>query len=628
MRTGLVAALLIIAVLGAALPASGQTTRFDAIWARNSIEPITLDGVLDEPAWDQAESKLIIYAQDSGIPGSGWKSEGGVDPINPTVATLKFLVHENQMYLGAVVYDHSIGGSAEFNRFDGFLMALKDHLDPNAPKPPSEYFYAWWYAESTDPQPPGQDPAFIGRWAEWPPGSPRTPEQIAAWDAVTVVEGLSNDDDVLDTSYTVEMRFNLSPMGYDVTQPEGDIVEWNISIYDCDWFWPIDAGIFSSNRVWWQGPWGNAMWYNEVRVHARPDVTVESGPVPKIDPELVINEIDAFPICDGALDEPVWNDPMIYEFDIRWNDDALRQTYPAVGPYRAGQYQPMVGGDQDPILDGSDATVKIFHNGDFLYLGFDVRDLAVQYHPDFDRWDGFMLLLNERVTRGPDNQLWARRISFQVNEDGTALPQDYLVTLIDDGLAEVGLMLNPGTVVDTMGADPDNGYTAELCIDLTSMDYPPGLGDGNLFIGVNHLDGDTFDAIDTRTGTRTWWFREYESECCPAWAFLGGADPTSVDFPEGSVEGYELLTNYPNPSPYGLIQYTLPEESRVTLEVFDVQGRLVERKELGVQEAGLREALFDDGGKSNGMYLYRLSMADPETGSLKAAPFGKMILLR
>jgi hypothetical protein len=236
--------------------------------------------------------------------------------------------------------------------------------------------------------------------------------------------------------------------------------------------------------------------------------------------------------------------------------------------------------------------------------------------------------LNDRVIRGPDNQLWSRRISFQVDEDGTALPQDFLVTLVEDGDAEVALFLNPGTTVDTIGAQPDNGYQAELAIDLKALDYPPGLGDGILFIGVNLLDGDTFDDIDIRTGTRTWWFREYESECCPVWAFMGGADPSSVDLPDGSSGGYVLLNNYPNPSPRGVIQYSLPEASRVTLEVFDVQGRLLERAELGVQGAGLQEALFDDTGMSNGMYLYRLRMADPETGSFKASPYGKMILLR
>ncbi len=161
-----------------AASAFAQADREDVMWAR--VAPsITLDGFLNEPAWAQAESVVIRFGVDNGVPGSGWKYEGGNIPNDPTLATLKLLTVADSLYLGAVVRDASIGGSRDFNRFDGFLMALKDHLAPDSPKPPAEYFYAWWYAEGTDPQPAGQSPAFIGRWAEWPPGTPRTPEQIA-----------------------------------------------------------------------------------------------------------------------------------------------------------------------------------------------------------------------------------------------------------------------------------------------------------------------------------------------------------------------------------------------------------------------------------------------------------------
>ena len=154
--------LLLIALCGLAMPALGQAIREDAIWARVAPGPITLDGVLDEAAWSQAETKVIDWATDSGVPGSGWKSEGGWDPVDPTHATLKFLVVGNQLYMGAVVQDRSIGGSAQFNRFDGFLMAIKDHFNGFTPSPPFEYLYSWWHDENVDPQPPGQDPGFIG----------------------------------------------------------------------------------------------------------------------------------------------------------------------------------------------------------------------------------------------------------------------------------------------------------------------------------------------------------------------------------------------------------------------------------------------------------------------------------
>jgi len=581
--TALLLGLLVGMVCGTVMTAfaQGPEPREDVIWARFALEPITLDGVLDEPAWALAETKVVEWAQDAGIPGSGWKVESGAFiPSDPTYATLKFLAYENQLYLGAVVQDTYVGGSLDFNRFDGFLMAIKDHLDPFAPKPPAEYFYAWWFPEDADPQPPGQDPAFVGRWAEWPPGSPRTPEQIEAWDAVTIVDGLSNDDTVLDTSYTVEMRFNLTSIGYDITQPGGDIVEWNISIYDCDGFWPFNPTVFTSNRVWWQSPWGNAAWFNEVRIHARPGVTVASGDVPDILPELVIPKLVSTPVIDGEIDDAVWADPNVYTFDIRYGDDELRQTYPAVGPHRAGQYQPEVNGGQAFVLDPADATVQVFFAGEILYMGFDVRDLVVQYHPDFNRWDGFLVNINEYAIRGPDQQLLGRRVGFQVNQDGSALAQDYLTTLVTNGDAQVAISLNTGTTVDTLGMNADNGYTAELAIDLTGLGYPSGLGDGRLFLGVNHLDGDSFIPTTDSYGNRTWWFREFEAECCPVWAYLAPA-PVGVERLAGARDDV-LVRSFPNPfNAKTTVRFGLPSPEMATVTVWDMHGRLVETLSTG-----------------------------------------------
>jgi hypothetical protein len=620
--------LLLAATVSIVAPAAAQGPRLDAIWARTTTDPINLDGILDEPAWTQAETKLVYWAQDNGIPGSGYKSEAGYLPIDPTFATLKFLVKDNQLYLGAVVEDQSIGGSREFNRFDGFLMGLKDHAAEGYPKPVAEYFYAWWNEDSTDPQPPGQLPAFIGLWAERPPYSPRTPEQIANWDAVTVVDGLTNDDNTLDTSYTIEMRFNLEPMGYDVTVPEGDVIEWNISVYDTDWFWPIDALQFSSNRVWWQGPWGNAAWYNEVRIFARPDVTVSSGPVPAIDPEMVIPSLGFDGVIDGELDEPAWSDPGVYTFDIRWNDDALRETYDGMGPFRAGQYQPSVNGGTADVLNPSDATVKVFHEGPLLYVGFDVRDAVVQYHPDFNRWDGALVTINDISERYTDNNLLGLRLSFQIDENGDALAQDYLLSMVGAGDAQVAAALVAPTTVDTLGEDVDTGYTAEMKVDLRALGYPADLGDGELFFGVTLLDGDSYVPYTDSYGTRTWWYREYEGECCAPWAYL---EPTLTAVEDDRVAGpaYAIVRNNANPSQRPQISFVLPENNLVTLEVYDLRGALVERRSLG--ECGAGEAmvpLFVTDRQAAGMYLYRLRLVNPATGALRATLQGKTTVVR
>ncbi len=384
--------------------------------------------------------------------------------------------------------------------------------------------------------------------------------------------------------------------------------------------------LFTTNRVWWQDPWGNTGWYGEVRIHARPDVTTTSGAVPEIGPEVVIPAIDVTPTIDGVLDEPYWNDGSAYTFDIRWDDDALRATYDGEGPYRAGQFQPTVYGGEALVLDPADATVHVFHAGKMLYFGFDVRDGVVQYHPNYDRWDGFTLSLEDIAVLNTDNNLLSRRLSFQVGPDGSALPQDYLVTLMNEGMADVALHLMAGTTVDTLGQQVDNGYSAELAIDLTAFSYRPDLGDGTLFFGVTLLDGDSFIPFSDSYGTRTWWQRERENTCCPPWAYM---QPGVIGVPDDPVVNVTrpVFHSVDNPSRDPLVSFALPRANQVMLEVYDVRGRLVTRRPLGVVQNGVFP-LFLDRRPEAGVYLYRLQLIDPQTGAPRSTLQGKTLLLK
>jgi hypothetical protein len=617
-------------LLVVAAPALAQS-RPDAIWARSTAgAAITLDGVFDEPAWALAESTTIRFGPDNGVPGSGYKFEGGSLPNDSTRAVIKFLTVGNQLYMAANVRDRSIGGAEIFNRFDGLLMDLKNHSDPGAPKPPAEYLYSWWYPTQVGAPPAGQLPSFKGLWAEDPPGTPRTPTQIANWDAVTKVHGISNSDAVPDTGYTVEMRFNLGAMGYDITGPSGDIIEWNLSIYDCDWFWPLIAS-FSSNRVWWQDPWGNAAWYGEVRIHARPSVTINSGAVPVITPELLLPNAGALaaPVIDGNLGDAVW--AKAPHFDIRYGDDALRASYPGVAKHRSGQYQPPVNGGQAFVLDPGDATVRYVIKGNTLYFGFDVRDQAVQFISDPERWDGFHVILTEKSLKGPDNNLLNRQLSFQVGQAGNAVAQGYLPFLRDTlGGAQVALQLKPGTTVDTTGTTADQGYTAELAVDLTKLGYPNGLGDGIVHLGIDLLDGDSFTPFTDSYSTRTWFMRERENTCCPIWAY---ADPTAVvavgDGPQSGIAGYVLLGAAPNPvrSVMSTVRYSLAARSHVGLETYDAAGRLLERHDLGLREAGENRTVISRA-ETAGIVFYRLKIMDPETSAERATLSGKIAFVK
>jgi hypothetical protein len=85
--------------------------------------------------------------------------------------------------------------------------------------------------------------------------------------------------------------------------------------------------------------------------------------------------------------------------------------------------------------------------------------------------------------------------------------------------------------------------------------------------------------------------------------------------------------NVDNPSRDPRVSFALPHENVVTLEVYDVRGRLVSRRALGAQQAG-EFPLFADHRPEAGVYLYRLQLVDPATGQTRTTLQGKTLLLK
>ncbi len=87
-------------------------------------------------------------------------------------------------------------------------------------------------------------------------------------------------------------------------------------------------------------------------------------------------------------------------------------------------------------------------------------------------------------------------------------------------------------------------------------------------------------------------------------------------------EAFGLKQNYPNPfNSHTIIPFDLPEAANVTLEIFDVTGRLVAELAHGSYQAGSHSVTFDAGNLSSGVYIYRLQT---HLGS----KFRKMIILK
>ncbi len=92
------------------------------------------------------------------------------------------------------------------------------------------------------------------------------------------------------------------------------------------------------------------------------------------------------------------------------------------------------------------------------------------------------------------------------------------------------------------------------------------------------------------------WLQEYLTE------------QRSVDV-ERQLEVPMTLTVTSSPNPFSRvahIRYVLPRNADVTLQVYDVTGRLVRTLVSGLQTAGNHEVSFDASGLASGIYLYRL----------------------
>ncbi len=96
-----------------------------------------------------------------------------------------------------------------------------------------------------------------------------------------------------------------------------------------------------------------------------------------------------------------------------------------------------------------------------------------------------------------------------------------------------------------------------------------------------------------------------------------------VDIAESNIlNEFILHGNYPNPfNPTTTINYQLSSISHVTLDVYDLTGRMVAQLVDGTREAGQHEVTFDASDLSSGVYIYQL-----EAGDYHA--IGKMVLMK
>lgn len=104
--------------------------------------------------------------------------------------------------------------------------------------------------------------------------------------------------------------------------------------------------------------------------------------------------------------------------------------------------------------------------------------------------------------------------------------------------------------------------------------------------------------------------------------------PTGTEDLQNVPQQVALKQNYPNPfNPATVIEYAVPEEAQVTLEVFDVVGQRLATLVDEEVTAGQYEVEWDAGNLSSGVYLYRLTYT-PGDGSSQQQLTRQMTLVK
>jgi hypothetical protein len=83
-----------------------------------------------------------------------------------------------------------------------------------------------------------------------------------------------------------------------------------------------------------------------------------------------------------------------------------------------------------------------------------------------------------------------------------------------------------------------------------------------------------------------------------------GINVTSTEIPSN----YSLSQNYPNPfNPVTKINFSLPEAAEVTLNVYDIEGKIVKELVKSSLQASSYSVFFDGTDLPSGVYFYKLA---------------------
>lgn len=95
------------------------------------------------------------------------------------------------------------------------------------------------------------------------------------------------------------------------------------------------------------------------------------------------------------------------------------------------------------------------------------------------------------------------------------------------------------------------------------------------------------------------------------------------------AQNFKLYQNYPNPfNPYTTIQYNIPSSGNVSIEIYDITGKIISLNDIGYQSEGTHKFEFDGSNYATGIYFYELSYSSDNPSKSKLHEVKKMMLVK
>ena len=121
-----------------------------------------------------------------------------------------------------------------------------------------------------------------------------------------------------------------------------------------------------------------------------------------------------------------------------------------------------------------------------------------------------------------------------------------------------------------------------------------------------------YSFIDTTASPGQWLYRLRQIDLSGREHFTDGVQVIVTDVVEKPLpKAFSLAQNYPNPfNPSTRIEYALPREAHVRLEVYNVLGQRVAVLVNEVKQAGYYTVSFDASGFGSGLYFYQMRVGE------------------